>query len=182
MRMNFSGLLGKNERGSLSEPSWFSFCECQRFRLIRETPVVWEDFQPDVFRFGFVKNESGARFASWTCGRRWWLLLRHLGPIAAGRSGAAVKIRDLAIDAINEGTTASNAWVVSPAARASRVRPRAFRDHCQSIVKFHRRQQRVVGTPDEHVLEIIWHIDSPFGHVRRHLAAHGQSLPLQFPP
>ena len=29
------------------------------FRLIRETPVVWEDFQPDVFRFGFVKSERG---------------------------------------------------------------------------------------------------------------------------
>lgn len=29
------------------------------FRMIRETPVVWEDFQPDVFRFGFVKSESG---------------------------------------------------------------------------------------------------------------------------
>jgi hypothetical protein len=29
------------------------------FRLIRETPVVWENFQPDVFRFGFVKSESG---------------------------------------------------------------------------------------------------------------------------
>lgn len=29
------------------------------FRLIRETPVVWEDFQPDLFRFGFVKSESG---------------------------------------------------------------------------------------------------------------------------
>jgi hypothetical protein len=29
------------------------------FRLIRETPVAWEDFQPDVFRFGFVKSESG---------------------------------------------------------------------------------------------------------------------------
>ncbi|MBL9085436.1 MAG: hypothetical protein JNK76_26765 [Planctomycetales bacterium] len=29
------------------------------FRLIRETPVIWEDFQPDVFRFGFVKSESG---------------------------------------------------------------------------------------------------------------------------
>jgi len=29
------------------------------FRLIRETPVVWEDFGPDVFRFGFVKSESG---------------------------------------------------------------------------------------------------------------------------
>ena len=29
------------------------------FRLVRETPVVWEDFQPDVFRFGFVKSENG---------------------------------------------------------------------------------------------------------------------------
>ncbi len=29
------------------------------FRLVRETPVVWEDFQPDVFRFGFVRSESG---------------------------------------------------------------------------------------------------------------------------
>jgi len=29
------------------------------FRMVRETPVVWEDFQPDVFRFGFVKSESG---------------------------------------------------------------------------------------------------------------------------
>lgn len=28
-------------------------------RLIRETPVDWEDFGVDVFRYGFVKSESG---------------------------------------------------------------------------------------------------------------------------
>jgi hypothetical protein len=29
------------------------------FQMVRETPVVWEDLQPDVFRFGFVKSENG---------------------------------------------------------------------------------------------------------------------------
>lgn len=29
------------------------------FRLVRETPVEWIEFQPDVFRFSFVKGESG---------------------------------------------------------------------------------------------------------------------------
>jgi hypothetical protein len=29
------------------------------FRLVRDTPVEWVEFQPDVFRFGFVKSENG---------------------------------------------------------------------------------------------------------------------------
>lgn len=29
------------------------------FRLVRETPVDWVEFQPDVFRFGFVQAEDG---------------------------------------------------------------------------------------------------------------------------
>jgi len=29
------------------------------FRLVRETPVEWVEFQPDVFRFAFVRSEDG---------------------------------------------------------------------------------------------------------------------------
>jgi hypothetical protein len=29
------------------------------FRLVRETPVVWVEYQPDIFTFGFVRSEDG---------------------------------------------------------------------------------------------------------------------------